>query len=92
MNHFVHKMKTKGGQPPEERHLLILDGQKSNISLEVLMKAKENGIDMISLPLHINHELQILDKTCFKPFKVAFKAYKDMWNLKTKAKNEGRKT
>ena len=81
MDHFINRIK-EGGVPPIERHLLILDGHKSHLSLEVLQKAKANGIDMISLPSHTSHELQPLDKACFKPFKVAFRAYKDVWNLK----------
>ena len=82
MDFFVQRMLKEGGQPPQERHLVILDGHKSHVNLEVLMKAKENGIDMISLPSHTSHELQPLDKACFKPFKVAFRAYRDLWALK----------
>ena len=82
MDFFVHRMIEEGRQPPQERHLVILDGHKSHISLEVLMKAKENGIDMISLPSHTSRELQSLDNACFKPFKVAFRAYRDLWALK----------
>ena len=37
--------------------MIILDGHKSHISLEVLMKVKDHGIDMISLPSHTSHEL-----------------------------------
>ena len=72
MDHFIHRI-NQGGAPPIERHLLILDGHKSYINLEVLMKAKYNGID---------NELQSLDKAYFKPFKVAFRAYRDVWNQK----------
>ena len=82
MDFFLHRILEEGGQLPQERHLLILDGHKSHINLEVLMKAKENGIDMISLPSHTSHELQPLDRACFKPFKVAFRAYRDLWALK----------
>ena len=82
MDHFINRMKEEGGVPAIERHLLILDGHKSHLSLEVLQKAKANGIDMVSLPSHISHQLQLLDKVCFKPFKVAFRAYRDVGNLK----------
>ena len=78
MNHFINSIKEKEGVPSIERHLLILDGHNSHLSLEVLEKAKANGIDMISLPSHTSHELQPLDKACFKPFKVAFRAYRDV--------------
>ena len=87
MDHFIKRIKEEGGVPSIERHLLILYGHKSHLSLEVLKKAKANGIDMISLPSHTSHELQPLDKACFKPFKVAFRAYRDVWDLK----NEGAK-
>ena len=42
MDYFFHRMREERGQLPQKRHLLILDGHKSHISLEVLiMKAKE---------------------------------------------------
>ena len=87
MDHFINRIKEEKGVPSIERHLLILDGQKSHLSLEVLERAKANGIDMISLPSHTSHDLQSLDEACFKPFKVAFRAYRDVWSLK----NEGAK-
>ena len=57
---------------------MILDGHKSHISLKVLMTTKEHGIDMISLPSHTSHALKPLDIACFRPFKVAFMAYRDL--------------
>ena len=86
MDYFVHRMREEGGQPPQGRYLLMLDGHKSHISLEILMKAKENGIDRVSLSSHTSHELQPLNKACFKPFWVAFRAYRDLWNLKNQGK------
>ena len=57
MDHFIHKMQNEENLSQERRHLIILDGHKSHISLEVLMKARDHGIDMISLPSHTSHEL-----------------------------------
>ena len=57
MDHFIHKMQNEENLSQERRHLIILDGHKSYISLEVLMKARDHGIDMISLPSHTSHEL-----------------------------------
>ena len=59
--------------------LLILDGHKSHVTLEVLEKAKEHGVDMVSLPSHSSHEMQSLDISCFKPFKQYFRVYRDIW-------------
>ena len=38
---------------------------------------------MISLPSHTFHALQSVDVACFKPFKSAFKAYRDKLMMKT---------
>ena len=60
---------------------MVLAGYKSHITLDVLQKAKTCGLDMISLPSHISHALQPLDVACFGPFKKAFRAYRDLWNM-----------
>ena len=77
---FIHKLERKEGLSQSRRHLLELDGHKSH--MDVLIKAKDHGIGMLSLPSHTSHELQPLDKACFRPFKVAFTAYRDLWNIK----------
>ena len=92
MHHFIYKLEREESLSQEKRHLLILDGHKSHISLEVLMTANDHGIDMISLPSHTFHSLQPLDVGCFRPFKVAFRAYRDCGISKTMATNVGRRT
>ena len=42
---------------PIERHLLILNRHRFHINLEVLPKATENGIDMVSILFYISHKL-----------------------------------
>ncbi|MCO5581457.1 hypothetical protein L7F22_035342 [Adiantum nelumboides] len=54
------------------RHLLILDGHESHVSQEVVAKAYEAGIDIITLPTHTSHKLQPLDVSAFKSLKVQF--------------------
>ena len=39
---------------------------------------------MIFIPFHTFHGLQPLQEAYYRPFKVAFKAYKDLWNVKNK--------
>ena len=80
MDHFLSKLIEKGLLPSTSRHLLVLDGHKAHLTLEVVTKAKRNGVDMLILPSHTSHGLQPLDVACFKPFKVAFRAYKNLWN------------
>ena len=62
------------------RHLLILDGHKAHLTLDILTKAKKNGI--LIIPSHISYGLEPLDVACFKSFKVAFRLYKQTWNVK----------
>ena len=82
ISYFIHKFGKEENLAQDRRHLLVLDGHKSHITLEVLMIAKEHGIDMINLPTHTSHLLQPLDKTYFRLSKVAFRAYRNFWNLK----------
>jgi len=56
-------------------HLLLLDGNNFHVTLEVLHKARNVVLDLIILPSNMNHALQPLDVTCFKPFKIAFRAF-----------------
>ena len=79
MDHFIEQLEAIGNLSPSNRHLVILDGHKSHVSLEVIQKAKHHGVDMISLPSHTSHALQPLDVACFKPFKTALKAYRNKW-------------
>jgi hypothetical protein len=59
------------------RHLFILDGQGSHVTLEAIEQAKKIGFNMITLPSHASHALQPLDVACFKPFKTAFRKEKN---------------
>ena len=68
----------------QNRHLLVLDGLGSHVTLEVVHKAKSAGLDIITLPSHTSHRLQPLDVSIFKPFKVAFRAWRDWWTMGNK--------
>ena len=57
MSFFITHHERKGSLGPIKKMLLILDGYKNHITLEVLMKAKEHGVDMVSLPSHSFHEM-----------------------------------
>lgn len=49
--------------------LLILDCHNSHCSLAAIEYGRENGIEMLSLPLHSTHVLQPLDCSVLKPLK-----------------------
>ena len=82
MDHFLAKLSERRLLSTNVRHLLILDGHKAHLTLEVVTKARRNRVGMFTLPSHTSHELQPLDVACFKPFKVAFRAYKNIWSKK----------
>ncbi len=56
------------------RHLHILDGHGSHVTVETIEQAKKFGLDMIILPLHTSHAFHPLNiVVCFKLFKIIFK-------------------
>jgi hypothetical protein len=81
ISHFINALQSRGGVSPTNRHLLIVDGHNSHVTLEVVHKAMQVGLDLLTLPSHTNHRLQPLDVSVFEPFKRAFKCYRDAWTL-----------
>ena len=57
MTFFLNYQESRGNPPLTKRMLLILDGHKSHVTMEVVLKAKEHGLDMVSLPSHCSHRL-----------------------------------
>ena len=81
ISHFINSLGSQGGISCENRHLLIVDGHNSHVTLEVVKKSMEVGLDLVTLPSHTSHRLQPLDVSVFAPFKHGFKWYKDAWVL-----------
>ncbi|MCO5587327.1 hypothetical protein L7F22_041276 [Adiantum nelumboides] len=77
LQHFDNSIMIGIGK--ESRHLLILDGHRSHVSLEVVAKAHASGIDIITLPAYTSHKLQPLDLLVFKSLKVQFQKERDIW-------------
>ena len=49
--------------------VLLVDGHKSHIDLEISKLCRENGIVLFKLPPHMSHVLQPCDRGYFAPFK-----------------------
>jgi hypothetical protein len=81
ISHFINALGSRGGVSPTNRYLLIVDGHNSHVTLEVVHKAIQVGLDLVTLPSHISHHLQPLDVSVFGPFKRAFKRCRDAWTL-----------
>ena len=86
ISHFIGVLKETSGIDNTNRHLLVLDGHNSHVTLEVVTVTMNSGLDIISLPSHTSHALQPLDVSCFKPFKNAFRQIRDSWSLLNKGK------
>lgn len=52
-----------------------------HITLEICKKEKDIGFNILSLPSHISYAIEPLNIGVFKPFKTAFRAYKDIWTM-----------
>jgi len=83
MTHFIRHVTKMYGLSQENKHLLVLDGHGSHVTLEVVLKATIEGIDIITLPSHTSHKLEPLDVNIFKSFKTTFC---DRWTIVNKAK------
>lgn len=68
MTHFIQKT----GSSVENPTLLILDNYSSHIDINIIKKARENGITMLTLPPHTSHKLQPLDVGVFRPFNLYY--------------------
>ena len=57
-----------------------MDGHKTYTkNLDLMNFAKNSGHILLSLPPHTSHELQPLDRTFFKPLKLAFNVAWQSW-------------
>lgn len=60
--------------------MLVLNDYNSHVTIDVVHKAKQMGLDFITLSSHTCHVF-LLNVSCFKLFKMTFKTYKDVWTL-----------
>jgi len=57
LNHFIGNLYKRGGVSPSNRHLLIVDGYNSHVTLDVIEKCQCVGIDLLTLSSHTSHAL-----------------------------------
>ena len=65
-DHFVKFIPERD---PDQHLLLLPDGHKSHISVDLLDWAKAKNIILFILPAHTSHILQPLDVSCYGPYK-----------------------
>ena len=64
-NHFLHHV-------PTRPCILLYDGHATHVTVDVINRARDNGVHLFVLPAHTSHILQPLDVSAFSPFKKAF--------------------
>ncbi|ESO04218.1 hypothetical protein HELRODRAFT_172568 [Helobdella robusta] len=82
LRHFISIVKPS----VNDKHLILLDGHHSHKTLESVMFAQENGIEMLTFPPHCTHKLQPLDKTFFKSLKSFYNSSADSWMMTNKGR------
>ena len=86
--HFLESMRHIDNISSSSRHIFILDGHNSHVTLEVVKAARRGGLDLVSLPSYMSQTLQPLDVFVFKPFMIYFRKYCNYWT----SRNVGQKT
>jgi hypothetical protein len=81
IDHFIQALQNHSSVLVTSPHLLILDGHNSHVTIEVVKRARDVGLHLLMLPLHCSHTMQPQDVAIFKPFKGAFRIYRDAWTL-----------
>ena len=75
LKHIVNQISCNN----ENRALLILDNHKSHVSMASIQSAKQNGLILLTIPLHTSHRLQPLDRSVFGPLKLKYNQAMDKW-------------
>ena len=58
IGHFVKNVRDYGlGISPSCRHLLILNGHGSHVTMDVVKTARSVGLDLLTLPSHTSHAM-----------------------------------
>lgn len=64
--------------------MLILDNHETHLSPEVLEKASDAGVVMVTFPTHTSHRLQPLDLSVYAPLNTNYNQAVESWLLNNK--------
>ena len=77
MDHFIKHSNCS----LENKVLLLLDNHESHISIDILDKAKQADITMVTFPPHCSHKLQPLDRSVYGPLKKYYNDAANSWQM-----------
>ena len=68
IKHFIKHTKCS----KDRSAILIFDNHDSHITIKTIDLSKENGVTLLTLPLHCSNNLQPLDRLVYGPFKTFY--------------------
>lgn len=80
LDHFLNTVKSS----KDDRVLLLLDNHETHLTPQVLDKASDVGIVMVTYPPHTSHRLQPLDLSVYGPLKTYYNQAVEAWLLNNK--------
>ena len=76
-----HFLETTQPAAHQSKTLLILDGHSSHVkNLDVITKARQNNVIILSLPSHCTHRMQPLDVSFFKSLNARYNTTVQTWH------------
>ncbi|GBM94753.1 hypothetical protein AVEN_66047-1 [Araneus ventricosus] len=82
LDHFISHM----GCSIQKPAVLFIDNHESHLGIEVIDKARENGLSIITFPTHTSHKMQPLDVSEYGPLKSHYEIALNEWNLSNPGK------
>ena len=82
MDHFIKHTSSSRAKPT----LLLMDNHCSHVNLDVIDKAKDNGVVLLTFPPHTSHKFQPLDRSVYGPLKKYYNASCNDWQLSNPGK------
>ena len=76
---WIRRFVSMAGYTKHSPHILLVDGDESQKTLEVIDFAKEHGVILITFPPHCNHRHHPLDRTFFKSLTASYSRVCNDW-------------
>ena len=82
---WVETVLVKETQPlgnPQKSILVLVDGSKTQLTLQGLQKMKSWGVEVVVFPPHLTDVMEPLDKAVFRALKASFRKKEEHWTRK----------
>ena len=76
---WIRRFVSMAGCTKHSPHILLVDGDESHKTLEVIDFAKEHGVILVTFPPHCTHRLHPLDRSFFKSLTTSYSRECTKW-------------